>query len=587
MAFAGAMDDVIDRPAGWADALLSSLRRDAFVMEAGAYEEPALAKVEAYRRLYPTVHRQLQHLFGPDILTIVAIDAQVREDGRAPERQMVLGYQWDRNGDGGEPLFRIVKEATGWPSLSQAAVDPKNLAAFASDPFPITTVLDAWSRATRAPARFVIAPYVVRPVFSPKPSTDLIKVLDMMGSDQARQFLHTAAFTTNEPPIAAADWLDAYYLALLFVVCPAEAELANMLWLEAVHISFQLSWGFPLLAAQRQRAIEMANQNRRLARVQSVAEEVATALRRAVQNETSRILKELDHARFLDNEELTSCFSVGGEELNTGGTCSVKAQHHADSSDQVNCNFVAFVIHRLFEEPVKSELTSSGLLESARRVILAQPAPWPHLLRLLLDNPRDGFEVLKELCLGVHREGGQFSFYSLAVRLLIRRTTEPPLRVTIRSKSSAWELSSDVPTGYRSPDVTSSLTYADPRFPSPRTATIAPATWVNPLVRFVEALQVKTKDKQHVFVSEVAIVDAGREGVKLSLELDVLPDDRGSKSEYVNVVHRHFDSPEAPRGLHDFRSAVRELKAVIAQLRPFIVIDWPADSARITLTFSK
>jgi hypothetical protein len=581
-----AFKGVQDAPSGLAEAFLTSLRRDAFVMEAGAYEDPALAQQTEFERLYPAVHRQLQCLFGQDVLTVLAVDAQIKDRDNARAREMVLGYHWER--DGGElPVFCRVAAGSLLLPLSEVLWKPEQLSTYSSVAFPLKSALQDWTLATGIqPRNWTIAPYVVRPVFSRRPSRHLLEVLELMESKLGDEFLHTSAFLhTDASPTH--EWSDAYYLASLFVLTSQPPPGPLLPWLEALHVSFQLSWGFPVLAAQRQIAVDMKAQNTRLRRVHDLAQTVSQRLRESVLNETAKILRELDHGQFLDNEELEPLFDTGEQLIYRGAGYSVETRHRPNVSEAALRNFLAVAFHRLFGHEPESGWTEDYLLQSTTEIINKQAAPWPPFQKLLhscLEHPINGFQIFKELCLSPHREDGELSFYSFALRVLIRQGAEAPLQVVVRSnEGNEWALTLKSLDTHRKSD---DLTFATPRFP--RAKRLAPKLWAIPLVRFVESLQIRPLENNHVFVSKIAIEDHAGADVLMSITLDVSPQDASRKAEFISAVQRHFDNPVILRdSLNDFRHAAAALKAAVAETTGGVSVQWPPDSCVVSIRFAK
>lgn len=578
---------VQDAPGGLAEAFLASLKRDAFVMEAGAYENPALAHQTEFERLYPAVHRQLQCLFGHDVLSVLAVDAQIKDDDNTRAREMVLGYHWQRDG-GDPPVFCRVAAGSLLAPLSKVLWDPEQvIETYSSAVFPLEAAIQNWTLATGIQQRsWTIAPYVVRPVFNRRPSRHLSDVLELMESKPGAEFLHTSAFPQSDAR-PAVEWSDAYYLATLFVLTSEPPAGPLLPWLEALHVSFQLSWGFPVLAAQRQIAVDMKAQNTRLKRVQHLAQSVSERLRESVLNETAKILRELDHGQFLNNEELEPLFDTSGLTIYRGAGYSVETRHRPNASEAVLRNFLTVAFHRLFSQEPESGWTEDHLLQATTEIINRQAASWPPFQKLLhgcLEHPSNGFQIFKELCLSPHREDGELSFYSFALRVLIRQGAEAPLRVVVRSnEGNEWTLTLKSLNSFRNSD---DLNFATPRFP--RARGLAPKLWAIPLVDFVESLQIRPLENNHVFVSQISIEDHAGADVLMSLTLDVSPHDASRKDEFIKVVKRHFDNPVISRdSLNDFRHAAAALKKAVIETAGSVNIDWPSDSSQIVIRFAK
>lgn len=423
--------------------LLDGLRRDAFVMEIGAYRQPVLPQETEFPTVFAILWERLRTFLGetnqPSLTCI--IQAQYL-DGTF---ETLVGVQ---------------------PSFSQLFLakwshsDPLDLAnvrqplSFVRDELATAPYLDGQLRGVSEIRGddVAVARYFVRSVLEPADTSkasngDLSAMYKLEPSARQRGFVNIDSFAPSSPiPTRASE--NAYYFALLAIATehPVTLSPSDLAWFEFLHTSFQVSWGFPLLAKQREELVtlkqindsEQRNRERlqgqieQMEYIRAVAKELSHEIHTHIVPTTYRLLGALDPGMMLDNGRVFEMFDAN--EMAKGSVFwrdsssaqRVTALHDADENDdEVNRRFVATAIHLMLGTPeFRHCQTSAELIAQAMVAVDSESRAQsdPGLMALLhaaLDSPYRGHGLLKEICFAPRDTKRKVSLFAVAVRLLL------------------------------------------------------------------------------------------------------------------------------------------------------------------------
>lgn len=403
---------------------LDGLRKDAFLMEWGAYREPALPRDNEFPSVFASfwerVHTLLKWHTEPCLVCI----AQVQYPDSSYESLVCV----QSSALGTERVFHQWKPKRALPiDTIQHPLEAANQILRAE-----TITTDIHSLAAD-PADIAVARYFVRPVLDErdrKRRRNLTGLLALEPVARQKGFVHTESFMSSEQRDLGT-FSDAYYASVLGLALPHGCVFSDeyLRWLEVLHVSFQLSWGFPLLAQKREELARQQEQASHLEEIRTVAKSLSETIERHVIGQAHRLLSLLDPGTMLDNNRLFPMFD--SSEMNksrvfwSGKTPKdrVVALHNPiKNDDESNRRFVAFAVHLILGTPDLHTFTTSEELIAAARNSLQTARFEMGLMRLLLEaleRPFRGFNIIKEIWFAPRDTGREVSLLALAIRFVL------------------------------------------------------------------------------------------------------------------------------------------------------------------------
>jgi hypothetical protein len=239
--------------------LVDSLKRDAYVMEANAFQTPEIPRSEeAFKGVFRQFFSQLEDQLKSPLTAVLAIDSLTPTTGSRDAVVLLMIHDTEYFGRTDSPQIERL-------SLLASSDDPaSHILKFASELRSGSEVCEQIAKLpqVRANQRIILAPYLVRST-APPPSTEYNVQLKKW-AEHVNDFMYTRPFYPGVTP-APQLFADSYYTAALYLIAPQsrQAEL-DLDWVEALHLMFQMSWGFPTLGNKLKKIEEMQEQDRQL-----------------------------------------------------------------------------------------------------------------------------------------------------------------------------------------------------------------------------------------------------------------------------------------------------------------------------------
>lgn len=517
------MQQTLDPSDQIATVLLEGLKRDAFVMEYSAYQQPDIPSDDEFASLYSVRYEQLHKLLGWPSVRLACITQLRKPDGLY---QSIYCVQWERSTP---------------PFVRRTPKSGDNLIDDLSSPFQTLRnrgIIDAIVARTNdareredlqqalATPSVAVAPYYVSAVLNKRDTEyeDLARVLRLEGAAMRNGFLLTEPFLDDGNSPTARLPRDAYFASVLGLAIP-DGVVPNpgwLRWLELMQISFQLSFGFPTLARNKARAAQeklafnrLQRQNEQLEGIRRAAVALAEVIDNQVNEKKFELLQltHVDHE--FDRQGLAFQFDavVAPDKPAVLLACSdgpIEQLHKPHIDNLVNQAFVAYVIHSILAVPSNHCRTRADVIASAAQV-LREPGPSYHpvLIRLLtacLAQHRVGFEILKHLCYSPKRESRALAFFSIAIRLLVSRSIPKDFKVTLINEfGSAVTITAENAhdVGFQESVPSSEEWGHSPQLPSADDR--RHLRWLAPFVDFVTKAMQKGSPTDRVYVPEVIL----------------------------------------------------------------------------------
>jgi hypothetical protein len=499
---------------------LETLRRDSFVMEVSAYRQPSMPDPSSFAEIYGAFNRQVcAALRGSPYFCVSGIQIQPSAafDGRA---KVLPGPQicCSTGNSDYEPLSfdssgRCVIEwiVNTAPTLSNCAAGLR----------------ESYASLVEKPTKRILVPYIVMPsLAAPLPSSfnEILRLRRTLGANIS-SFVYTQPLALIDPfPVNR--FTDAYYKAALLVIVEDKAEITAELLdrLEAIHIGFQLSWGFPALSAQRahvearEREHDLRNEHfNELLHVRALAQSLTVLLRDKVQPVSDRILASVNRDTPFDNTAaLLKAFALDGDPLWSENGMTVLSLHRPSSDDETNRRWLGFTILRLLgQDPSPSVRNVADLFQQVRDYVSAQyssdPFPESLLLRILNGNvplvmnnqdistSHKSHQFLRYAVYEMVAPGSSPLLYCLALRLFLTNVgpsfsvviLTDPTNVTIK-KEDLLDSTSEA-----------ALNDSAPRFPL--LPEVSHKQWIQPFVHLIGNALQTTDSKNKVWVNGVQL----------------------------------------------------------------------------------
>jgi hypothetical protein len=413
--------------------LVESLRRDAFVMEAFNYEAPALAEPEDFSRVFELLYRQTIGLFGKRTFLTAVIDAhgcRNRDTGQF-ERRVLTGV-------GHPDQICQIWQARPAPAVQQL---PK-LAACVETP---QTILQFCSQVTPALEKFltchpldtntvpVISPYLVTSVKQSFTGLKYRQIIECWErTKKSPELLFTHSFVHGAPENIAS-FRDSYFSAVLLVFAPQTSRIdeSRISCLEALHLSFQISWGIPALEEQKRELDQLRRESddtRKRSESFRQLQVLAHTISRKIYEHGQQLIRELDSGTGIDVEDLAYLF-VNSTRIWTGKEVSIHGLHDypGESATVQDLNaaqaIIYYAIHRIFDKLPSNNLTISELRQSAEKLVLSPEArsnpTLTALLQRILQGDAFAFNLLKVITGRIHTVNVELPFYALATRFFL------------------------------------------------------------------------------------------------------------------------------------------------------------------------
>ncbi len=561
---------------------LRSLRRDAFIMEVGAYEDPALPDDDEFKVMFRDLCEQLGAIFPEGFCAVSVTDAKVRKFGR----RVLTGFSNAID----FPQVVSFSPTAEHPRLSSLVTEPRKVV----DLYVNQALVggSGWSPSSDAGIT-AVAPYFVRPFVGDKPQNRLLDIIAFYERHGSDFFIRTRPFVLPAmDPVSAYD--DAYYAAALFVFLNSRDQLDNTVLdlLEAIHISFQLSWGFPTLAKERSRAERELKDKKRAERynkdlreIVGIARRLNDVIRNELLTESANLVQALIPGRMLDNRDFVSLFD-GDDVIWEGDTGDLReiVKHHNPTEDRRSDEaFVAFAVHTLYGENPHAQRSADSMRQSALRIIEERKARHPALGRLMmraLVEPGDGIEMLKRLALRPHQSGEEMSFYALAVRILTAiGTFNPDFTVNLESPGRVLTMTyHDFDDKYDKFFMPHFPLYVQPCFPPINE--VAHFEWVGPFVELIsDGLQQRSTD-DHVSVSSVTMATPSKAGNPYEVRCALVEDQLGAIDKVASLFESVLDGAHDSTKTHNFRRPARALRERLreADLEALVTVLWKGDA---------
>ena len=554
------MFQTLDPSDQMATVLLQGLKRDAFVMEYSAYQQPEIPSDDEFASLYSVRYEQLHRLLGWPSLRLACITQLRKLDG---SYQSIYCIQWERSTP---------------PFVQRTPRSDDNLIDDLGSPFQTLQnrgIIDAivtrsnsdaeredLRKALAPPDLCAVAPYYVSAVLNKVDTEyeDLARVLRLEGAAMRNGFLLTEPFVAHGSQPTTRLPREAYFASVLGLGIPdgIEPNPAWLRWLELIQISFQLSFGFPTLARNKARAAkekiafnQLQRQNEQLEAIRRAAVALAGVIDNQVNEKKFELLQltHVDHE--LDRHEMAFQFDavVAPDKPAVLLACSdgpIEQLHKPHVDDQINQAFVAFVIHSILAVPANHCRTRADVVASAAQV-LREPGPSYHpvLIRLLsacLERHRIGFEILKQLCFSPQRESRALAFFSVAIRLLVSRSIPKDFKVTLVNEfGSTVTLTADNAhdVGFQASLPSSEEWGHNPQLPSADDR--RHIRWLAPFVDFVTRAMQRGSPTDQVHVPEVilAMPRLGEEDALLSISCTL----NGDTPDSLDRLQTALDEP--------------------------------------------
>lgn len=370
------------------DIMLPSLRRDAYVMEANSYQEPALPEQPELLLVFGQFWAQLVSMFGSSVTAVLAIDIDPKDPTITDQRTVAVAY----GGPNESPRVSIPDRP---PADASAEVRLKALAGkddparmtwqFARNLDPSIPDLDLISDRKNT----IIAPYLVRPL-QDRPAMDYTDQLSEL-TGKLKRFMWTRPFHSSQETVRQ-QFGDSYYAAALVLILPKETGDWQLPWIEALHLMFQISWGFPLLGENRKqmetaqkanedirranedlqkKTKELQEQSNLLEFIRKPASELAEQIRK-LEDAAGQIQKALtaDHqGLFRDLERGAVFFDGSAEGVRVDGDFIVQKAHGWGDGDSREEFFIPAVLTRVLGLHGNHFFTKAGIVEQAENLL--------------------------------------------------------------------------------------------------------------------------------------------------------------------------------------------------------------------------
>ncbi len=237
------------------DTMLTSIRRDSYIMEANAFPLPAIGKQDELAPAVALLVEQLNALFGRrETFALLVMDAhQPALNGLPPARNVAACF-------GSAPPFIVER-----PDRPVEAM-PERLDLTDQNP---SDAVYAFARSFCGNSELlprpsselcIVSPYVVRPI-EPPPSRDYASQITGWASNRDGLML-SRPMSPGDDFSVLTTFEDYYFAAFLLVYLPSDVKLTpdRAKWLEVIWVLFQMSWGFPILG-RKQDEIDAAHRD--------------------------------------------------------------------------------------------------------------------------------------------------------------------------------------------------------------------------------------------------------------------------------------------------------------------------------------
>jgi hypothetical protein len=411
--------------------LLESLRRDAYVMEANAYQTPAITESDqAFRRVFAQLYEQLRGLFGTQLTAVVAVDARGAET-----REVLAGF--------GQLDVLDISRTSPTSHLGLLAEQNDPVVAiweFASGVCSSIRQLGSLGD-LRNESVVLVAPYLVHST-AVAPPKDYGAQLDTWGSGVG-DLMYTRPFQalspTNQVP---SKFADSYYTAVLLLFLPPSAASSELHldWVEALHIMFQMSWGFPTLGKNLRKIEEMEeretllkNEADRDNAIRKLTQSVVEKIRGDVRKHTDELLRELAPTyKGLDSQELGRLFVPSKYPLwRDSENQPLLPLHKFEADESEDKSQARALIQFGIFEILQVETPRVPLRDLRARALEAidiqlgsasngAQRAFQMLLSRMSEANKHEFFLLRELTLSLSAPDRELPLYAIAARLLLR-----------------------------------------------------------------------------------------------------------------------------------------------------------------------
>jgi hypothetical protein len=512
-------------------------------MEAFNYQTPALAELDEFREVFGFLYqRQLRELFGKDIFVVAAVEASAKivkeEVDRFTEVLVALGHPEEIK------VFKHrretdLAEAESLVSFITGENPSSGIINFAQKVLQSSATLLEKAKAEYEVAEAIVAPYLVHSIHPAPNKKSYKELLRDWHQNPNRPVLLYSRPLHHCSGTEVSGFLNSYYSAVLSIYFRSGRVVSedDLHWLEAFHISFQMAWGSPALLSLREKMDVEAERARiaeqtiaRDARIQELARKVSGNVRKYADILGAEIDKlgfalappekglDLSELKELCNSHPSKPYIWERNDLKILPIHNISPRTDAASLQALISYGLLRVLgvdlttdgkietHADLRERARSEIENKTLSERLR-----------NLLQAILDDDRKGFYLLRELSYAFNQPGREVQFYSLAARLLLSPNAND-LTVKILSRdphAPNVELRPDnfVAKAFdpafetTGPVVSPTGLITQPYFPG-LAGGILHREWFLPFVELIAYKLQKVGPADHVWISEVRMVDA-------------------------------------------------------------------------------
>jgi hypothetical protein len=498
---------LVELPAKFADLLVQSLRRDAFVMEAFNYQEPAVAQAPEFQAVFDLLFRQVAALYGDSASLVLAIDAHGCRKRNSAERERIIVTGFGMEGANCRAWRHTFAPATSAPPFLSKSLSYGDILKFCSAATPESSgIFEGLQCKTQ---KAIVSPYLVRPVSDSFTGMSFQEILKRWTEAYGiSQLMHTQPYLDSIPE-RLSEFENAYFSAALCVFVPPELihDETKRNYLEAIHLSFQISWGLPALEEQRRESGEFVQQQQELGRRYESFRQLRTKVHLIsleVQGRLHQLVRELDPGTGFDREDIAGLFDPPpSKEIWNGLDVTVTNIH--DYKEQLKREIEAliyFAIHSSFGLSPDRTLTlsdlrsaSGDLVERARCTITTRS-----FYNAILAGDQAAFRLLKAIAFPIRRDSRAISLYSFAVRLFLDTIAGDTLQVRIFHDGAYIALNARTFLE----ELTRERFLKNPRFPTKPGE--KPAVWALPLSKLIGIELSGALPDQHVMVRSIDLV---------------------------------------------------------------------------------